>query len=175
MSMLDDPDAPHRFGQTPYKGEMLSLVQPPPQPSATPPETQRKTKGTPRRPMAPLQADAGADRNAIVAFLAGEAAEVKDAQHDAPGAKLDRPALHVVPPLPRSDRRRRQQGTRARRMGQPRVDQGADREPELEHDVPQVRIRSGQQGPHAALRRQARADDLNLLAAWVRKKARGGK
>ena len=27
MSMLDDPDAPHRFGQTPYKGEMISLVQ----------------------------------------------------------------------------------------------------------------------------------------------------
>ena len=72
LSMLDDRDAPRRFGNTPYKGEMPAFVRAPSDPRAS------KTS----RPMPE------ADRKQIAAFLAGEAAQLGDAQHHAQGARL---------------------------------------------------------------------------------------
>jgi ubiquinol-cytochrome c reductase cytochrome b subunit len=71
MSMLENPDAANRFANTPFKGDMTSLVHPP-----------LTAKPGSFKPMPE------ADRRKIATFLAGEAAEVKDAQHDADGAKL---------------------------------------------------------------------------------------
>ena len=53
MSMLVDPDASNRFGQTAYKSEMVSVVKPPPHAVQTPTPFRNptsKSKGTPRRP-----------------------------------------------------------------------------------------------------------------------------
>jgi ubiquinol-cytochrome c reductase cytochrome b subunit len=57
LSMLDNPDAPHRFGNTPYAGQMQSFTQPPADPAL------RATF----QPMPP------SERRAIADFLSAEA------------------------------------------------------------------------------------------------------
>ena len=53
LSVLDDPDAPHRFGRSPFKGMMPSMTRPPADPEAA-----KRFK-----PMAK------ADQEAVAAFL----------------------------------------------------------------------------------------------------------
>jgi ubiquinol-cytochrome c reductase cytochrome b subunit len=72
--MLDNPDAANRFAKTPFQGEMVSLVHP------APGATAKEIKAFKPMPEA--------DRHKVATFLAAEAAEVKDPQHDADGAKL---------------------------------------------------------------------------------------
>jgi ubiquinol-cytochrome c reductase cytochrome b subunit len=72
LAMLDDPDTDARFGRTPYRGEMPSLVHPPSDPE--------RAKGW--RPMS------DGDRDSIATFLAAEGDEPYDPSHHAAGAKL---------------------------------------------------------------------------------------
>ena len=61
-------------------------------------------------------------------------------------------------------------------MGQPRMDQGADRE--SESSTPLYRkyaFDPDNKGHMPRFDDKLEADDANLLASWVRKKARGGK
>jgi ubiquinol-cytochrome c reductase cytochrome b subunit len=159
MSMLDDPDAANRFGQTPYKGEMLSLVKPPADPKRA------KTF----KPMSE------GDRRIIAAFLAGEASEVKDAGHDSQGAKMIAQrctSCHLF-------------------RGQTDDDDGAGPELAGWASVAWTRAQIANAGTNTTYRAAAMAadrkghmprfddklelDDINLLAIWVRKKARGDK
>jgi len=159
MSMLEDPDAAQRFGQTSYKGEMISLVKPPADPK----------KAKTFKPMPE------ADRKLIVAFLAGEAAEAKDPQHDAQGAKLIAQrctACHLF-------------------RGQTDDDDSAGPELAGWGSLAWTRAHIANPGTNTTYRADAmnperkghmprfddklEPDDVNLLAAWVRKKARGGK
>ncbi|HKQ70477.1 MAG TPA: cytochrome b N-terminal domain-containing protein [Polyangiaceae bacterium] len=159
MSMLENPDAPHRFGQTPYKGEMVSVVKPPADANAA------KTF----KPMAE------ADRNLIVAFLANEAAEVKDRQHDAAGAKLVGQrctACHTF-------------------RGQTDDDDSIGPELAGWGSLAWTRAQIANPSSNATYRKDALSEerkghmprfddkldaaDLDLLAGWVRRKARGGK
>jgi ubiquinol-cytochrome c reductase cytochrome b subunit len=158
-SMLESPDALHRFGHTSYKGEMLSLVKPPPDPKEA-----KKFKPMPE-----------GDRKLIVAFLAGEGAEVKDPQHDAAGAKLVG------------------QRCTSCHLFRGQTDDEDSKGPELAGwgSTAWTRAQIGNPGTNATYRKYAfdpdnkghmprfddklEADELNMLAAWVRKKARGGK
>jgi len=159
MSMLEDPDAPHRFGHTPYKGEMLSLVKPPSDPKAA------KTF----KPMSE------ADRRAITAFLAAEAAEVKDPQHDAQAAKMI------------------SQRCTSCHLFRGQTDDDDSSGPELAGwgSLAWTRAQIANPGTNATYRPSAmdpnskghmprfddklEPEDVNLLAGWVRKKARGDK
>jgi ubiquinol-cytochrome c reductase cytochrome b subunit len=159
MSMLEDPDAPHRFGQTPYKGEMVSLTKPPPDPK----------KAKTFKPMSE------ADRRAISTFLANEAAEVKDPGHDAQGAKMIAArctSCHLF-------------------RGQTDDDDSAGPELAGWGSVGWTRSQIANPGTNVTYRASAMSEerkgrmprfddklepeDVNLLAAWVRKKARGEK
>jgi ubiquinol-cytochrome c reductase cytochrome b subunit len=67
-SMLDDPDAPERFGHTPFQGMMPSMLHPPPD---------RKPDDPPFKPMA------DADAHAVAVFLASQS----DGEEKAPPAR----------------------------------------------------------------------------------------
>jgi mono/diheme cytochrome c family protein len=116
-----------------------------------------------------------ADRKTIAAFLANEAAEVKDPQHDAVGAKLVAQrctACHLF-------------------RGQTDDDDSAGPELSGWGSTVWTRAQVANPGTKATYRPEAlnpkrkghmpRFDDkmepseIDLLAAWVRKKARGGK
>jgi ubiquinol-cytochrome c reductase cytochrome b subunit len=71
-AVLATPDAPTLFGPTAFKGKMPSYVTPP-----SDPEAAKNFKPMPENEQA-----------AIAAFLAGEADENPDPNHDAAGAKL---------------------------------------------------------------------------------------
>ena len=123
MSMLEEPDAPHRFGQSTYKGEMVSVVKPPDDKKAA------KTF----KPMAE------SDRKLIAQFLANEAAEVKDAQHDAAGAKLISQrctGCHMFRGQTDDDE---SIGPELSGWGSLAWTRAADRNPRVQHDVPQSR------------------------------------
>jgi ubiquinol-cytochrome c reductase cytochrome b subunit len=159
MSVLEDPDAPHRFGHTPFKGEMLSLVKPPSDPKAA-----KTFKPMPE-----------GDRRAITAFLAAEAAEVKDAQHDAQAAKMIG------------------QRCTSCHLFRGQTDDDDSSGPELAGwgSLAWTRAQIANPGTNATYRPSAmdpnskghmprfddklEPEDVNLLAVWVRKKARGDK
>jgi ubiquinol-cytochrome c reductase cytochrome b subunit len=156
LSVMDNPDDPHKFGNTPYKGEMISLVRPPPDPKMAP-------------IFRPMPEDT---RRAIATFLANEAAEVKD-HHDGAGAKLvaDRcTGCHLF-------------------RGQ--TDESDSIGPELSGwgSTAWVRAQIANPGTNATYRPEALSperkhhmprfddklepDEINVLAMWVRGKARG--
>jgi len=159
MSMIEDPDAPNRFGQTPYKGEMISFAKPPADPKGA-----KTFKPMPE-----------ANRRLIAAFLAGEAAEVKDPAHDAQGAKLLQSCAtgcHLF-------------------RGQTDDDDGKGPELAGWGSLAWTRAQIANPGTNTTYRAAAMdpdmkghmprfddkldAEDINLLAGWVRKKARGDK
>jgi ubiquinol-cytochrome c reductase cytochrome b subunit len=74
LALFDDPDAPDKFGKTPYEGKMPSMARPPKDPKLA----------------ASWKALKKEDLEAMARFLAGEAAENPSADHDADGAKLIR-------------------------------------------------------------------------------------
>jgi ubiquinol-cytochrome c reductase cytochrome b subunit len=158
MSMLEDPDAPNRFGQTPYKGEMLSLVKPPADPKRA-------------KTFKPMTED---DRRTIGAFLAGEAA-AKEPGHDPQGAKIIGArctSCHLF-------------------RGQTDDDDSAGPELAGWASLAWTRAQIANPGTNTTYRAAAMAadrkghmprfddklevEDINLLAVWVRKKARGDK
>ncbi|MBV9948688.1 MAG: c-type cytochrome, partial [Myxococcales bacterium] len=69
LAVMENPDSPLKFGNTPYKGEMISFVHPSPG-------------------QANFHEMPDAKRRAIATFLENEAAENKDPKHDAAGAKI---------------------------------------------------------------------------------------
>ena len=118
---------------------------------------------------------AESDRKLIAQFLANEAAEVKDAQHDAAGAKLI------------------SQRCTGCHMFRGQTDDDESIGPELSGwgSLAWTRAQISNPGSNTTYRKEAmnperkghmprfddklEADDLTLLATWVRKKARGGK
>ena len=159
LAMMDNPDDPHKFGKTPYKGEMISLVHPPADPQAA------KTF----HPMAEP------NRLAIATFLANEAAEVSDPQHDPAGAKLISVACTSCHKF----------------RGQTDDDDSIGPELSGWGSTAWVRAQIANPGTNATYRAEALkperkghmprfddtldAEDINLLASWVRSKARGSK
>lgn len=159
MAVMEDPDDSHKFGKTPYKGEMVSVVHPPADPQAA------KTF----HPMAE------SSRAAIVTFLANEAAEVQDPQHDSAGAKL----IAV--------------GCTSCHLFRGQTDDEDSIGPELSGwgSTAWIRAQIANPGTKATYRAEALkperkghmprfddqldADDINLLASWVRSKARASK
>jgi ubiquinol-cytochrome c reductase cytochrome b subunit len=159
LAVMDNPDDPRKFGKTPYKGEMVSLVHPPADPHAA------KTF----RPMAEP------NRLAIATFLANEAAEVRDPQHDSAGAKL----ISV--------------GCTSCHMFRGQTDDEDSVGPELSGwgSTAWIRAQIANPGTNTTYRAEALkperkghmprfddkldADDINLLASWVRTKARASK
>jgi ubiquinol-cytochrome c reductase cytochrome b subunit len=159
LSVLENPDAPHRFGSTPYAGEMPSLVQAP---------SDRQAAKT-FKPMSE------ANRKAIADFLAGEAGENNDPNHDAAGAKL----IAI--------------GCTSCHMFRGQTDDNDSIGPELAGwgSTAWIRAQITNPGTNATYRAEALsaerkghmprfddkldADDINLLATWVRSKARGVK
>jgi ubiquinol-cytochrome c reductase cytochrome b subunit len=159
MSMMENPDAPNRFGQTAYKGEMPSFVHPPADPKAA-----KTFKPMPE-----------ANRRLIAAFLAGEAAEIKDSGHDAQGASsLQKCATQC-------------------HLFRGETDDSDGKGPELAGwgSLAWVRAQITNPGTNTTYRAASMeadmkghmprfddkldTEDINLLAAWVRTKARGGK
>jgi ubiquinol-cytochrome c reductase cytochrome b subunit len=159
MGMLDDPDAPHRFGHSPYKGEMISFTKPPADPKRA------KTF----KPMSE------ADRRAVATFLANEAAEVKDQNHDAQGAKIIAArctTCHLF-------------------RGQTDDDDSAGPElagwastawthaqlanPGSKTTYRPAAMEEDRKGHMPRFDDKLEPEDVTLLAAWVRKKARGEK
>jgi ubiquinol-cytochrome c reductase cytochrome b subunit len=159
LSVMEDPDAPNRFGKTPYKREMISLVHPPADPQAA-------------KNFHPMPE---ANRKAIAGFLANEAAEVKDPGHDAAGAKLIAAACtgcHLF-------------------RGQTDDDESIGPELAGWGSTAWTRTQIANPGTNATYRPEAlnperkghmprfddklEPDEINLLATWVRNKARGNK
>ncbi len=179
MSMLVNPDAPHRFGQTSYKGEMLSLVQPPPQAQqAPPPPPNQKTKGRsastapPTNTFKPMPE---ADRNSIVAFLAAEAAEVKDALHDAAGAKLVGQrctTCHLFRGQTDDDDSK---GPELAGWGSTAWTQAQIANPSSNTTYRKYAFDPDNKGHMPRFDDKLEADEIKLLAIWVRKHARGAK
>jgi ubiquinol-cytochrome c reductase cytochrome b subunit len=159
LSVMENPDALHRFGKTPYKGEMISLVHPPADPQGA-------------KNFHPLSE---ANRRAMATFLANEAAEVKDPQHDAAGANL----IAV--------------GCTSCHLFRGETDDDASVGPELSGwgSTAWMRAQIANPGTKSTYRAEAlnperkghmpRFDDklepeeISLLSVWVRSKARGGK
>ncbi len=157
ISVLDNPDAPHRFASTPYKGEMPSVTQPP---------ADRVAAKT-------FHAMSEANRKAIAAFLASEAAEDKNPQHDAAGAQL----IAI--------------GCTSCHMFRGQTDDNDSIGPELSGwgSTAWIRAQIMNPGTNTTYRAEAMsperkghmprfddkldADDINVLATWVRNKARG--
>jgi ubiquinol-cytochrome c reductase cytochrome b subunit len=154
LSVMENPDDPKKFGNTPYKGEMVSLVHPS-NPAVRPmPEASRKS---------------------IAVFLANEAAEQKDPQHDAAAAKM----IAI--------------GCTSCHLFRGQTDDDDSIGPELSGwgSTAWTRAQISNPGSKATYRAEAMKaerkghmprfddkmenDDLNLLASWVRKKARGEK
>ena len=157
FSMMENPDAANRFANTPYKGEMISLVHP--------------AEGQSAKSFKPMPEDS---RRAVAAFLGNEAAEDKDPHHDAAGAKIiaDRcTGCHMF-------------------RGQ--TDDSSSIGPELSGwgSTAWVRAQIANPATNATYRAEAmnperkghmprfddklEPDDINVLAAWVRTKARAG-
>jgi len=156
MSMLERPDAPDRFGQTSYKGEMLSVTEAPADVKAA-------------RAFRPMPED---DRALIVAFLAAEAAEERDPKHDAVGAALIRQRCTIC------------------HLFRGQTDDDESKGPELAGWASSAwtRAQIGNPSSNATYRKYALdpdnkghmprfddkldAEEINLLADWVRKTAR---
>jgi ubiquinol-cytochrome c reductase cytochrome b subunit len=159
LSVLDAPDAQHRFGSTPYKGEMPSMTQPPADRAAA-------------KTFHPMPE---ASRKAIADFLANEAAEDKNPQHDAAGAQL----IAI--------------GCTSCHMFRGQTDDNDSIGPELSGWGSTAWIRSQIMNPGTNTTYRAEAmsperkghmprfddkldsEDVTLLASWVRAKARGVK
>jgi ubiquinol-cytochrome c reductase cytochrome b subunit len=157
-SMLEDPDAAHRFGQTSYKGEMLSLTKPPADPKA------RKTF----KPMPE------GDRKQIVAFLANEAAEVKDAKHDPDGAKLVGQrctACHLFQGKTDDDDSK---GPELAGWGSTAWTIAQIANPSSNTTYRKYAFDPENKGHMPRFDDKLDADDIKLLAGWVHKKAREG-
>jgi len=144
--------------QTLYKGDMISVVRPP----------------ADKKAMKAFKPMPEGDRRTIAAFLAGEAAEVKDPAHDAQGAKMISQrctSCHLF--------RGQTDTTRPRgpssRDGEASHGEGADCEPGPTPPIVRGPMAADRKGHMPRFRRQARAGNITLLAAWVRKKARGEK
>ena len=171
------PTLPHRFGQTSYKGEMLSVVQPlrrRASPRRLPKPNAKKGHAAPDAASAIFKPMPDADRNAIVAFLAGEAAEVKDASTTrrarSSSASAARSAIcSAVRPTTTTAR------ARARRMGEPRLDQAQIANPSSNATYRKYAFDPDNKGHMPRFDDKLEADDIACSPAWVRKKARGGK
>jgi ubiquinol-cytochrome c reductase cytochrome b subunit len=159
LSVMDNPDDSHKFGRTPYKGEMISLVHAPADPRAA-------------KAFHPMAENS---RIAIATFLANEAAEVKDPQHDMNAAKL----ISI--------------GCTGCHMFRGQTDDDDSIGPELSGwgSTAWIRAQISNPGTNTTYRAEAlkperkghmprfedklEPDDINLLASWVRNKARGSK
>jgi ubiquinol-cytochrome c reductase cytochrome b subunit len=159
MSMMDDPDAPNRFGQTPYKGEMLSVVRPPADPKRA-----KTFKPMPE-----------ANRRLIAAFLAAEAAEIKDPGHDAQGAKLAQncsTSCHLFRGETLDDDGK---GPELAGWGSLAWMRAQITNPGTNTTYRAASMEADMKGHMPRFDDKMDAEDINLLAGWVRKKARGGK
>jgi ubiquinol-cytochrome c reductase cytochrome b subunit len=158
MSMLENPDADNRFGRTAYKGDMLSVVKPPPDPKEA-----KKFKPMPE-----------ADRKAIVAFLAAEAAEVKDAQHDAAGAKLVGQRCTSCHVFRGQTDDEDSHGPELAGWGSTAWMTAQIANPSSNTTYRKYAFDPENKGHMPRFDDKLEADDLKLLAGWVRKKAREG-
>jgi ubiquinol-cytochrome c reductase cytochrome b subunit len=186
MSMLENPDAAHRFGKTSYKGEMVSVTQPPPGAQPPPPAPKAadhpakgKKKGAPPEPAvatpAAFKPMPEPDRKAVVDFLAGEAAEVKDAQHDAGGAKLIGQrctSCHLFRGQTDDDDGK---GPELSGWGSTAWARAQIANPSSNSTYRKYAFDADNKGHMPRFDDKVEPADLDLLAAWVRKKARGGK
>jgi ubiquinol-cytochrome c reductase cytochrome b subunit len=159
LSVMENPDAPERFGSTPYRGEMISLVHP-----SADPQSAKNFRPLPE-----------GKRRDIAAFLAGEAAEAKEPQHDAAGAKL----IAI--------------GCTSCHLFRGETDDKDSVGPELSGwgSTAWLRAQIANPGTNATYRAEALSperkghmprfddklepDDINLLSVWVRNTARGSK
>ena len=156
-SMLENPDALDRFGHTSYKGDMLSVVKPPP-------DAKKNWK-----PMAEN------DRKLIVAFLGAEGAEVKDAQHDAAGAKLIGQrctSCHLFRGQTDDDD---SHGPELVGWGSTAWMHAQIANPSTNTTYRKYAFDPDNKGHMPRFDEKLEADDITLLATWVRKKARAGK
>jgi ubiquinol-cytochrome c reductase cytochrome b subunit len=181
MSMLVDPDAPHRFGLTSYKGEMLSLVKPPPGQATTEPAVAPKhpkgKKGSPTAEEAPSKAFKAmpeVDRNSIAAFLANEAAEVKDAKHDPDGAKLIGQRCTACHLFRGQTDDEDSKGPELAGWGSTAWTTAQIANPSSTTTYRKYAFDPDNKGHMPRFDDKLEPDDLKLLAGWVRKQARGG-
>jgi ubiquinol-cytochrome c reductase cytochrome b subunit len=159
LSMMDNPDAPNRFGNTPYKGEMQSLVHPP-----ADPQLARSFKQMPE-----------ARRKAIATFLANEAAEVKDPNHDAEGAKavaIGCTSCHLFRGQTDDDD---SVGPELAGWGSTAWTRAQISNPGTKTTYRPEALKPERKGHMPRFDDKLETDDINLLAMWVRKKARGEK
>lgn len=159
LAILDDPDADGRFGKTPYRGAMPSFVRPPSDPVRA-------------KAWKPLSDD---ERDAIATFLAAEGDEPYDPSHHAAAAKLVAARCTSC------------------HLFRGRTDDDDALGPELSGwgSVAWIRAQIANPGTKATYREAALADgreghmprfddeldkrDLDLLARWVFRHARGSR
>jgi ubiquinol-cytochrome c reductase cytochrome b subunit len=159
MSMLEDPDAAHRFGQTAYKGEMISMV--------SPPEDKKQAKTFKPMPEG--------DRKLIAQFLANEASETKDPQHDAQGGKMVGQrctSCHLFRGQTDDDD---SIGPELAGWGSQAWTRAQIANPSSNATYRKDALSADRKGHMPRFDDKLEADDINLLAAWVRKKARAAK
>jgi ubiquinol-cytochrome c reductase cytochrome b subunit len=156
MSMLEDPDAPNRFGNSPYKGEMMSVVKPP-----ADPEHAKSFKPMPE-----------AERMLIASFLAGEAAEVKDPNHDAAGAKLVAQRCTSCHLFRGETDDEESIGPELAGWGSLAWTRAQITNPGTKATYRAEAMSADRKGHMPRFDDKLEADEINLLAAWVRNKAR---
>src|SRR5215471_10987543 len=159
LSVMDNPDAPNRFGNTPFKGEMQSLVHPPTDASQA-----KNFKQMPE-----------ARRKAIAAFLANEAAEIKDPNHDQVGAKFISDGCtgcHLFRGETIDDD---SIGPELSGWGSTAWTRAQIANPGTNMTYRPTALKPDLKGHMPRFDDKMEPADINLLAAWVRKKARGDK
>jgi ubiquinol-cytochrome c reductase cytochrome b subunit len=159
LSVMDDPDAPNRFGNTPYKGEMVSLVHPPADPQAA-----KNFRQMPE-----------AERKSIASFLANEAADVKDPQHDAAGAKLVAQRCTICHLFRGQTDDDDSIGPELSGWGSTAWTRAHIANPGTNVTYRPEALNPARKGHMPRFDDKLEHDDVNLLAIWVRKKARGDK
>ena len=140
FSMMENPDAANRFANTPYKGEMI-LARPPggrPIGEIVQAHAGGQSQGCRRLPR---QRGGGGQRSA--------SRRRRRQNH--------RGQVHRLPHVPWPDGRQFEHRPRALGVGEHRLGPRSNFEPGHQCDLPRRGHEPGAQGPHAPLRRQARA------------------
>jgi ubiquinol-cytochrome c reductase cytochrome b subunit len=159
LSVMDNPDDPKKFGNTPYKGEMISVVHPP-----ADPQLAKTFRQMPE-----------ANRKAIATYLGNEAAEHKDPQHDAQGAKfiaIGCTSCHLFHGQTDDDD---SIGPELSGWGSTAWTRAQIANPGTNTTYRPTSMKADRKGHMPRFEDKMEADDLTLLASWVRKKARGEK
>jgi ubiquinol-cytochrome c reductase cytochrome b subunit len=159
LSVMDNPDDPKKFGNTPYKGEMVSAVHPPIDPALA------KTF----KQMPPER------RKMIAGFLANEAGEHKDPQHDADGAKaiaIGCTSCHLFRGQTDDDD---SIGPELSGWGSTAWTRAQIANPGTNTTYRASSMKADRKGHMPRFDDKMESDDLTLLAIWVREKARTAK